>query len=87
MLWSEHAALRWENLLAFRSIGRRRRHSAEAEVQGVPAKPYKHGCVPCMWNPSLQGQPVYEKNGNAKGTTPDAHSSLSVELQREGTSR
>lgn len=68
----------------------RRRHSAEAEVQGVPAKPYKHGCVSCMLNPSLcclQGQPVYEKNENAKGTTQDAHSSLSVELQREGSSR
>ncbi len=66
------------------------RHSAEAEVQGVPAKPCKHGCVPCMLNPSLsclQAQPVYETNVNAKGTTQDTHSSSSVELQREGTSR
>lgn len=88
VLWSEHAVLRWENLLQLGSIARRR-HSAEAELQGVPAKPYKHGCVPCMY-PSLcrlQGHLVYEKNENAKGTTLEACSSLSVVFQGEVSSR
>lgn len=88
VLWSEHAVLRRENLLQLGSIARRR-HSAEAELQGVPAKPYKHGCVSCMY-PSLcrlQGHPVYEKNENAKGTTREACSPLSVVFQGEVSSR